>query len=67
MTNIAPFLMMRISLFIPVMVGSLMTVTNFHLPESTLIMLAPHLPVKVIMNAYQQAIDEKYRFLVMAD
>lgn len=43
-------------------------VTNFHLPESTLIMLVSAFAGKeLIMNAYQQAIDEKYRFFSYGD
>ncbi|MCQ2771592.1 MAG: tRNA preQ1(34) S-adenosylmethionine ribosyltransferase-isomerase QueA [Clostridia bacterium] len=38
-------------------------ITNFHLPESTLLMLVSALAGKDnIMNAYQKAIEEKFRF-----
>jgi S-adenosylmethionine:tRNA ribosyltransferase-isomerase len=38
-------------------------VTNFHLPESTLIMLVSAFAgYKNTMNAYQQAVAEQYRF-----
>ncbi len=43
-------------------------VTNFHLPESTLIMLVSAFAGKDrIMNAYQEAIDNKYRFFSFGD
>ena len=43
-------------------------VTNFHLPESTLIMLVSAFAGKeLIMNAYQQAIEQKYRFFSYGD
>lgn len=43
-------------------------ITNFHLPESTLIMLVSALSGKeVIMNAYNEAIKEKYRFFSFGD
>ncbi len=42
-------------------------VTNFHLPESTLIMLVSAFAgYKNTMNAYQQAVAEQYRFSVTA-
>ncbi len=42
--------------------------TNFHLPESTLIMLVSALAGKEhIMNAYQEAVKEKYRFFSFGD
>ena len=42
--------------------------TNFHLPESTLIMLVSALAGKDhIMNAYNQAVKEKYRFFSFGD
>ncbi len=42
--------------------------TNFHLPESTLIMLVSALAGKEnIMNAYNMAIKEKYRFFSFGD
>ena len=43
-------------------------ITNFHLPESTLMMLVSAFAgQKNIMNAYQQAIDERYRFFSYGD
>ena len=43
-------------------------ITNFHLPESTLLMLVSAIVGKdKIMNAYQCAIDEKYRFFSFGD
>jgi S-adenosylmethionine:tRNA ribosyltransferase-isomerase len=43
-------------------------ITNFHLPESTLIMLVSAFAGrKHILNAYQQAIEEKYRFFSYGD
>ncbi len=43
-------------------------VTNFHLPESTLLMLVSALAGKEnIMNAYKKAIEEKYRFFSFGD
>ena len=43
-------------------------ITNFHLPESTLIMLVSALAGKEnIMNAYNQAVKEKYRFFSFGD
>jgi S-adenosylmethionine:tRNA ribosyltransferase-isomerase len=43
-------------------------ITNFHLPESTLIMLVSAFAGRdLIMSAYQQAIDEKYRFFSYGD
>jgi len=43
-------------------------ITNFHLPESTLMMLVSALAGRQnIMAAYQQAIDEKYRFFSFGD
>ncbi len=43
-------------------------ITNFHLPESTLIMLVSALTSKEkIMNAYSEAIKEKYRFFSFGD
>lgn len=42
--------------------------TNFHLPESTLIMLVSALSTKdIILNAYKEAVDEKYRFFSFGD
>lgn len=43
-------------------------ITNFHLPESTLIMLVSALGGKeTILNAYKVAVDEKYRFFSFGD
>ena len=43
-------------------------VTNFHLPESTLLMLVSAFSgYSEIMNAYHQAIDRKYRFFSYGD
>ncbi len=42
--------------------------TNFHLPESTLIMLiSAFAGLNNVKNAYQHAIDEKYRFFSYGD
>lgn len=43
-------------------------VTNFHLPESTLIMLVSAFAgYDNVMNAYKTAVDEKYRFFSFGD
>lgn len=43
-------------------------ITNFHLPESTLIMLVSALAGKEnIMNAYEVAVKERYRFFSFGD
>ena len=43
-------------------------ITNFHLPESTLIMLVSALAGKdFIMKAYKEAVKEKYRFFSFGD
>lgn len=43
-------------------------ITNFHLPESTLIMLVSALAGRDhIMNAYRIAVEEKYRFFSFGD
>lgn len=43
-------------------------ITNFHLPESTLIMLVSALAGRErIMNAYETAVKEKYRFFSFGD
>ena len=43
-------------------------ITNFHLPESTLIMLvSAFLGREKTLNAYQVAIDERYRFFSFGD
>lgn len=43
-------------------------ITNFHLPKSTLVMLVSALAGrKHVLNAYQQAIAERYRFFSFGD
>ncbi|MBS5306284.1 MULTISPECIES: tRNA preQ1(34) S-adenosylmethionine ribosyltransferase-isomerase QueA [Clostridium] len=43
-------------------------ITNFHLPESTLIMLVSALSGKEnVMNAYNEAVKKKYRFFSFGD
>ena len=43
-------------------------ITNFHLPESTLVMLVSALAGREnVLNAYKAAIDEKYRFFSFGD
>lgn len=43
-------------------------VTNFHLPESTLIMLiSAFAGYEIVMNAYKIAVKEKYRFFSFGD
>lgn len=43
-------------------------ITNFHLPKSTLIMLVSALAGREnVLNAYQEAIKEKYRFFSFGD
>ena len=43
-------------------------ITNFHLPESTLIMLISAFSDReIILNAYNQAVKEKYRFFSFGD
>ena len=43
-------------------------ITNFHLPQSTLLMLVSALAGKdYIMNAYNEAVKEKYRFFSFGD
>ena len=43
-------------------------ITNFHLPESTLLMLVSALAGKErMMNAYKTAVEEKYRFFSFGD
>ena len=43
-------------------------ITNFHLPESTLIMLVSSLAGReFIMEAYNEAVKEKYRFFSFGD
>jgi len=42
--------------------------TNFHLPESTLIMLVSAFTTReIILNAYNQAVKERYRFFSFGD
>ncbi len=43
-------------------------ITNFHLPESTLIMLVSALAGRDnVLNAYNEAVKEKYRFFSFGD
>lgn len=43
-------------------------ITNFHLPESTLIMLVSSLAGRDnVLNAYEQAVQQKYRFFSFGD
>ena len=43
-------------------------ITNFHLPESTLIMLVSTLATReYVMQAYEEAVKEKYRFFSFGD
>ncbi|MDG1851796.1 MAG: S-adenosylmethionine:tRNA ribosyltransferase-isomerase, partial [Gammaproteobacteria bacterium] len=43
-------------------------VTNFHLPESTLIMLVSAMAgTEEILAAYKEAVKEKYRFFSYGD
>ena len=43
-------------------------ITNFHLPESTLIMLVSAFAgYDNIMNAYRTAVEERYRFFSFGD
>jgi len=43
-------------------------ITNFHLPKSTLIMLVSAFSSKeIIMNAYEKAVQEQYRFFSFGD
>ncbi len=43
-------------------------ITNFHLPKSTLLMLVSAFSKReYILNAYQKAVDEKYRFFSFGD
>ena len=43
-------------------------ITNFHLPESTLVMLVSAFAGKDhILNAYRQAVEERYRFFSFGD
>ena len=43
-------------------------ITNFHLPESTLVMLVSAFAGREhVLNAYQEAIKERYRFFSFGD
>ncbi|WP_414052425.1 tRNA preQ1(34) S-adenosylmethionine ribosyltransferase-isomerase QueA [Macrococcus animalis] len=43
-------------------------ITNFHLPKSTLVMLVSSLATKeIILNAYNEAVKEEYRFFSFGD
>ncbi|WP_337235890.1 S-adenosylmethionine:tRNA ribosyltransferase-isomerase, partial [Vibrio cholerae] len=43
-------------------------ITNFHLPESTLIMLVSAFAgYKNTMNAYKEAVEQEYRFFSYGD
>ncbi len=43
-------------------------ITNFHLPKSTLVMLVSALATKeYILNAYKEAVENKYRFFSFGD
>ena len=43
-------------------------ITNFHLPESTLVMLVSAFAGREhILNAYHQAVEAKYRFFSFGD
>ncbi|WP_010292969.1 tRNA preQ1(34) S-adenosylmethionine ribosyltransferase-isomerase QueA [Clostridium senegalense] len=43
-------------------------ITNFHLPESTLIMLISAFSTRdIVMNAYKEAVQERYRFFSFGD
>ena len=43
-------------------------ITNFHLPESTLMMLVSSFSSKdIIMNAYKEAVENRYRFFSFGD
>ena len=43
-------------------------ITNFHLPESTLVMLVSALAGREnVLNAYNEAVQEKYRFFSFGD
>ena len=43
-------------------------ITNFHLPESTLIMLvSAFMGYDNTMNAYRKAVEERYRFFSFGD
>ena len=58
--------MIRKFLFIHQVIDAL--ITNFHLPESTLIMLVSAFAgYKNTMNAYNVAVEQKYRFFSYGD
>ena len=43
-------------------------ITNFHLPESTLVMLVSAFAGREnVLNAYKEAVKEKYRFFSFGD
>ena len=43
-------------------------ITNFHLPKSTLIMLVSAFSSKeIVLNAYKEAVENKYRFFSFGD
>ena len=43
-------------------------ITNFHLPESTLIMLVSALAGREhVLAAYQEAVEQRYRFFSFGD
>ena len=43
-------------------------ITNFHLPESTLIMLVSALAGREnVLGAYKEAVEERYRFFSFGD
>jgi S-adenosylmethionine:tRNA ribosyltransferase-isomerase len=43
-------------------------ITNFHLPESTLIMLVSAFAgYDAVMHAYKEAVQERYRFFSFGD
>ena len=43
-------------------------ITNFHLPQSTLLMLiSAFRDTKTILNAYKEAVKKKYRFFSFGD
>ena len=43
-------------------------ITNFHLPESTLVMLVSALAGREhILNAYREAVEQRYRFFSFGD
>lgn len=45
-----------------------MSITNFHLPESTLIMLVSALCSREeVLHVYETAVKEKYRFFSFGD